>query len=218
MLITAKDMYGTAVEASDGRAGTLYDLLFDDRSWKLRHLVVSTDRWFLGRQVLLDPEAVERTDWPERRLWVRFTKEQVRHSPSVDTDLPTARRASEAAAQVLVWEAYWANVLESPLEPPGDPHLRSTKMLTGLHLHCIDGPLGHVDDFLIDQQTWSVRDLVVDTRNWWPGKHVLLEPTLIESISWPDREIRLSLRREQVEDRPAYQHETPAQESVAGSV
>jgi hypothetical protein len=104
------------------------------------------------------------------------------------------------------------------MEPPSDPHLRSTKMLTGLHLHCIDGQLGHVDDFLIDQQTWSVRDLVVDTRNWWPGKHVLVEPALIESISWANREIRLSLRREEVEDRPAYQREMPAKETVAGSV
>ena len=196
----------------------LYDLLFDDRTWKVRHLVVSTERWFLGRQVLLDPELIEWADRPQRRLRVRLTREQVRHSPNVETDLPAARRASQAAAQVLVWEAYWANVLDTPMEPPGDPHLRSTKMLSGLHLHCIDGQLGHVDDFLIDPQTWSVRDLVVDTRNWWPGKHVLLEPTLIETISWPDREIRLSLRRDQVEHRPAYQHEAPAKEPLAESV
>jgi sporulation protein YlmC with PRC-barrel domain len=218
MLMVAKDMYGASVEGSDGRAGTLYDLLFDDRSWKLRHLVVSMDRWFLGRQVLLDPDMIEWAAWPEQRLRARLTKEQVQHSPGVDTDLPAARRASQAAAQVLVWEAYWANVLDTPMEPPGDPHLRSTKMLSGLHLHCIDGQLGHVDDFLIDPQTWSVQDLVVDTRNWWPGKHVLVEPTLIESISWADREIRLSLRREEVEDRPAYQHKTPADEPVAGGV
>ena len=87
-------------------------------------------------------------------------------------------------------------------------------MLAGLHLHCTNGQLGHVVDFLIDDQTWSVCDLVVDTRNWWPGKHVLIEPGLVASIDWEDREIRLSLPREHVEDRPAYQHGVPSEEPV----
>jgi uncharacterized protein YrrD len=99
----------------------------------------------------------------------------------------------------------------------GDRHLRSTKMLTGLHLHCTDGQLGHIEDFLIDPQTWSVVELAVDTRNWWPGKHVLIEPGLVESILWDDREIRLSLPRGQVEDRPAYQHEMPSHEPMVAT-
>jgi sporulation protein YlmC with PRC-barrel domain len=218
MLIAAKQMYGMPLEGSDGRVGSLYDLLFDDQSWKLRHLVVSVDRWFLGRQVLLDPEAVERIEWPQRRLRVRLTKDGVRHSPSVETDLPVARRESMAAAQVLVWEAYWTSILDTSPGIEGDAHLRSTKMLAGLHLHCTDGPLGHVEDFLIDDQPWSVRDLVVDTRNWWPGKRVRIEPALVESIDWDDREIRLSLPREQVEDRPAYEYAAPSNEPMVGAV
>jgi hypothetical protein len=210
-------MYGVRFEGIDGRVGVLYDLLFEDQGWSLRHFVVSLDRWFLGRQVLLDPEVIERREWPERRLRVRLTKEQVRHSPGADTDLPVARREAMAAAQVLVWEAYWTSILDNMPELEGDPHLRSTKMLTGLHLHCTDGPLGHVEDFLIDDQTWSVRELVVDTRNWWPGKRVLIEPRLVEAIDWDDREIRLLLPREEVEERPAYPQETPSEESIVGS-
>jgi hypothetical protein len=218
MLIACKNAYGTTLEESDGHVGTLYDILFNDLSWKLRHLVVGMDRWFLGRQVLLDPEVIQRADWPNRRLLVRLTKEQVRQSPSVESDLPVARRESLAAAQVLVWEAYLTSVLDASLEPRGDPHLRSTKMLTGLRLHCTNGQLGHIADFLIDDQTWSVGDLVVDTRNWWPGKHVLVESSLVESIDWDNREVRLSLPREQVEDRPAFEHAAPSDESLVGSV
>lgn len=214
MFIVAKQMYGTPLQGSDGRVGALYDLLFDDQSWKLRHLVVSLDRWFLGRQVLLGPEVVERAEWLDRRLRVGLTKEQVRHSPNVETDLPVARRQSAAAAQVLVWEAYWTSVLDTSPDAQGDPHLRSTKMLTGLHIHGADGQLGHVQDFLIDDETWSVRDLVVDTRDWWPGKRVLIEPALVESIDWDARQIHLSLPRDQIEHRPAYQHEMPPKEPV----
>jgi hypothetical protein len=216
MHIAAKRMYGTSLVESDGRGGTLYDLLFDDQTWKLRHLVVAMDRWLLSQQVLLDPAVVQRVDWPNRRLEVRLTKEQVRRSPGVETDLPAARQEVQQVAQVLLWEAYWTSILETLPKFEGDPHLRSTKMLAGLRLHCTNGELGHVVDFLIDDQSWSVCDLVVDTRNWWPGKRVLIEPRLVQSIDWDEREIRLSLPREQVEDRPAYQHETPSDEPLVG--
>ena len=50
------------------------------------------------------------------------------------------------AAQVLVWEAYWTGVLDGAgEEEEGDSHLRSTKVLNGLHIHCADGMFGHVE-------------------------------------------------------------------------
>ena len=218
MFIVAKHIYGTALEGSDGRVGTLYDLLFDDQSWKLRHLVVSTGRWFRGLQVLVDPEVIERTDWPERHLQVRLTREQARQSPNADADLPVARRQIlEAVTQALVSEAYWAKIPDLSSEFEGDPHLHSTKMLTGLHIHCTDGQLGHVEDFVIDDETWRVADLVVDTRNWWPGKRVLVEPTLVKSIDWDDRGIRLTRSREQIEHWPAYKGKLPTEERMLGN-
>jgi hypothetical protein len=218
MFIVAKDMYGTTLEGADGRVGSLYDILFDDQSWRIRHFVIALDHWFLGRQVLIDPDAIQGAEWPERRLHVRLSKDEARNSPGVDTDLPVARRELLAADQMLIWEAYWTHVLDAAPDTSGDAHLRSTKMLMGIRLHCTNGQLGHVADFLIDDQTWSVRDLVVDTRNWWPGKHVLIEPGLVEGIDWDRREIRLSLPREQVEQRPAYQHGEQPESQLVGSV
>ena len=102
--------------------------------------------------------------------------------PGPDTDLPVARRKARQAAQVLVWEAYWTGVLDNPVGvEEGDSHLRSTKVLNGLHIHCTNGMFGHVDDFVFDDETWTIRYLVVETRNWWPGKHVLVEPSSIRS-------------------------------------
>jgi sporulation protein YlmC with PRC-barrel domain len=216
MLIHAKQMHGTSLEGTDGRVGTLYDILFDDQSWRIRHFVVSTDRWFRGRQVLLEPDVVEGVDWVDRRLQVRLTREEVRQSPSADTDLPVARHQIVEGAQILVWEAYWTGVLSASRENEGNPHLRSTRMLTGLRIHCSDGPLGHVADFVVDDENWTVSELVVATRNWWPSKHVLVEPTLVESIHWNDREIWLSLPRDQLEHRPAYEHDKTSRLTPAG--
>jgi sporulation protein YlmC with PRC-barrel domain len=217
MFIVTKDMFGTRLEGIDGRVGTLYDVLFDDQSWKVRHLIVSTERWFHGRRVLLEPEMVEGTDWSGRSGVARLTKEQVRQCPSVDTELPAARHKPPESAQVLVSEAYWIGALSASSGVQGDPHLRSTRLLAGLHIHCPDGRLGHVEDFVVDDQTWSVRYLVVDTRNWWPGKRVLIEPPFVTSIRWRDREIHLALTREQIERRPAYEGTLPFEEPVLGT-
>jgi uncharacterized protein YrrD len=218
MFTAAKHMYGASLEGADGRAGTLYDVLFDDQSWRVRYLVISTERWFRGRQVLVEPKAVQQAEWPEQRLSVSLTKEQVRRSPRADTDLPVARRRANEAARMLVWEAYWAGLPDVSEKIEGDPHLRSTKVLSGLHIHCSDGLLGHIDDFIVDDETWRVRYLVVETRNWWPGKHVLVELNWIESIRWEDGEVYLTHSREEVLSRPAYDGTVPAEPSMAGSV
>ncbi len=129
-----------------------------------------------------------------------------------------ARRKARQAAQVLVWEAYWTGVLDNPVAvEEGDSHLRSTKVLNGLHIHCTDGIFGHVDDFIFDDETWTIRHLVVETRNWWPGKHVLVEPSSIRSIRWEDGEIYLSLTREEVLNRPAYEGSMPSEQAMAES-
>jgi len=214
MSITAKHAYGASIEGIDGRAGTLYDVLFDDQSWRVRHLVVSTERWFHGRQVLIEPAVVDRADWSEQRVSVRLTKEQVRQSPPAQTDLPLARRNDQEAARMLVWEAYWLGIPDMPAAARGDPHLRSTKVLVGLHIHCADGPLGHVDDFIIDDETWRIRYLVVETRNWWPGKRVLVELNWIESIRWEDGQVYLTLSRDEVLGRPAFEGSAPSEQSL----
>jgi len=70
-----------------------------------------------------------------------------------------------------------------------DPHLRSTRQVTGYHIHATDGELGHVEDFIVDDENWAVRFLVVDTRNWLPGKKVLLSPQWIERVEWADSSV-----------------------------
>lgn len=218
MLIAAKHMYGTPLEATDGTVGTLYDVLFDDQSWTLRHLVATTDRWFFGEQVLLDLADLDRADWSEPRLWLRLTKDQVRECPTIKSDRDLANQPAIEAALMLVSEAYSTNIVDAEVDTGSEPHLCSTKMLTGMHIQCADShSLGHVEDFLVDDQTWCVRDLVIDTRNWLPGKRVLIEPALVKSIDWEDREIFLFQPRDQIEHRPAYEHERTSDEPMVGT-
>jgi hypothetical protein len=89
-----------------------------------------------------------------------------------------------------------------------DPHLRSSHQVTGHHIEATDGEIGHVDDFIIDDETWAIRYLVVDTRNWWPGKKVLISPKWIEKVSWSDSKVYINLSREQIRNSPEYHEQS----------
>ena len=57
-----------------------------------------------------------------------------------------------------------------------DPHLRSAREVTGYHIQAVDGGIGHVQDFIVDDEDWGIRYMLVDTRNWLPGESVLVSP------------------------------------------
>jgi hypothetical protein len=86
----------------------------------------------------------------------------------------------------------------------GDPHLRSVAEVSGYGIHAIDGDIGHLDRFLIDDQDWTIRYLVVDTATWWLGKHVLVAPAAIKGISWTERFLRLDLTCYKIKGSPVW--------------
>jgi sporulation protein YlmC with PRC-barrel domain len=92
-------------------------------------------------------------------------------------------------------------------EPPGDPHLRSAEEVTGYHICGSDGEIGHVADFIVDDETWAIRYLVVDTSNWWFGKKVLVAPGWAYSISFAKSLVYVNLTKEQIKNSPAWNPE-----------
>lgn len=86
----------------------------------------------------------------------------------------------------------------------GDPHLHSTHEVTGYAIQARDGEIGHVEDFIVDDETWAMRYMVVDTRNWWPGKQVLVTPEWLSDISWSDRHVNVDLEREVIKSGPEF--------------
>lgn len=89
-------------------------------------------------------------------------------------------------------------------EESWDPHLRSTGDVTGHHIQALDGEIGHVEDFIIDDETWTIRYLVVDTKNWWPGKKVLVSPQWIDNVSWNESKVFVDLPRKEIRQGPEY--------------
>jgi sporulation protein YlmC with PRC-barrel domain len=233
MLLVVSALKGYAIEASDGRLGTVSDFLFDDVTWKVRWLVVDTGAWLTGHKVLVHPSAIGQMDNDRRRLPVALTKAQVEASPDILQDQPVSRQMEDHLYDYYGWDPRWGGssyfgtnpgAIASPLSPPpyfggaavreaagddpraddGDPHLRSIAVVTGYHIHASDGEIGHVENFLVDDARWDVRYLIIDTRNWWPGQHVLISPYAVQDISWPDHQIRLDVARDQVKASPPW--------------
>jgi hypothetical protein len=85
-----------------------------------------------------------------------------------------------------------------------DQHLRSCNAVMSYHIHATDGDIGHVKGLLVDDESWAIRYLIVDTSNWWLGHQMLIAPEWIEDVSWPDSSISVNLTRRAVQDAPPY--------------
>ncbi len=233
MLIVGSALKGYAIEANDGRIGTVKTFLFDDATWKIRWLVVDAGHWLTDRQLLIQPSAIGKPDYEMRLLPVDLTKAQVEASPDIRQDQPVTMQMENETHGYYGWnpgrgpDFYGAGLIgfgtdggfetsseiaERPRDSDtlqlgsedGDPHLRSMTALRGYHIHATDGSIGHVEDFMVDDASWAVSYLIVDTRNWWPGAHVLMSPYAVRSIEWGDHEIRLNVSREQVKASPPW--------------
>jgi sporulation protein YlmC with PRC-barrel domain len=107
MIHEAKQFEGYEISARDGVLGTVKDLYFDDQSWTLRYFVVATGTWLSGRQVLLSAPRLIAKPAGARTLAIDATQEQVRNSPSIDTDRPVSRQQEQAMHDHFGWPYYW---------------------------------------------------------------------------------------------------------------
>ncbi|HUK33890.1 MAG TPA: PRC-barrel domain-containing protein [Vicinamibacterales bacterium] len=76
--------------------------------------------------------------------------------------------------------------------------LHKFSKISGFHIHAVDGEIGHVDDFLLDESTWGLRYLVVDTSNWIGGKRVLVSPQVVSGVDLERERIDVAMTREQI--------------------
>jgi hypothetical protein len=90
-----------------------------------------------------------------------------------------------------------------------DSHLRSSEAVTGYNIEAADGEIGHVNGFVVDDEAWAIRYIEVATRNWWPGKKVLVSPAWIERVSWPESKVYVGLSREGIKNGPEYVESMP---------
>lgn len=243
MLRKVKDLQGYSLQATDGELGKVKDVFFDDEKWAIRYLVVETGSWLNSRRVLISPYSIAGIDADDALITVRLTQDQVKNSPDIDTHQPVSRQMEGDFSSYYGLGNYWlgpelwgagmrpmpgdgAAALGSPAparaeallqqvsDNPEDYHLRSADNVEGHHIQGTDEEIGHVEDFVFDDETWALRYFVVDTRNWWPGgRKVLVAVHWIDRIDWAESLVYVNLTRERIRNSPELDPNRPLERS-----
>lgn len=224
MLRSLKDLEQYTLYATDGEIGTVVNFLLDDESWTVRYLVAEANVTSGGRDVLITPIAFREVEWETRCFRLALTRDMVRNSPGIDTNQPVSRQHEldyyryfgyphywggsgiwgSGTYPALLAAGRWAEMEAAPADRPADRHLRSVSEIRGYHVQGSDESIGHIEDVIVDDETWEVRYLVVDTSNLWFGRKVLVEPRWARRVSWEEGKVYFDLTRKAIHDSPTW--------------
>jgi hypothetical protein len=219
MTYNIKYLYGSTLIALDGDIGQVKDFYFDDTAWAIRYLVADTGSWLRGKQVLLTPHTFGHWDREGKALSINLTRRRIENSPSIELHKPVSRQYEIEYYRYYGWLPYWNPeamdalggfpVVSAPAQdrittrrlPPHreDQHLRSTLAVTGYAIHAVDGEIGSVSGFLVDDKSWAVRDLVVNTGHWFSRKEVSIAASKVARISYEDSQVFVSLSKSAIQ-------------------
>jgi hypothetical protein len=222
MLQRITQLYDDTIGALDGDVGHVEDMYFDDRSWAVRYLVTDTGSWLAGRKVLISPHAFRGLDHHGKRMVVQLTRKQIEECPPVEDHKPVSRQYEERYHLHYGFPFYWEGdglwgmsgypvsslpaqdlaeripAASPDLTAADDPHLRSTQAVNGYQIMASDGTIGHVCDFIMDDQAWAIRQLVVKIGGWLSGTKVVIDTAIVESISYTQSLIHARATREDI--------------------
>ncbi len=235
MLYDLRDLFEYAVQGKDEELGHVHDFYFHDQRWEALYLIIDTGPWFLGEKTLAAIEGVEMPIQEDQLLPVDMTKEEVQGSPSIDVTQPISERQLAELHAHYNWAHLGGPIVQPPLAyvPPGalaepeikppaapaedtqqpepTPYLRSAREVMGYHVHARDGEIGHLESFLVNPQDWYLRYAIIDTRNWLPGRKVLVSPVWIEEIRWAEQTVYVELKKETIKNSPEYDPTQPVE-------
>lgn len=229
---SAKELKNYVLRAKDGEIGRCKDFLFDDRYWFVRYLVADTRKWLPGRKVLVPPNALNPPLAENKVMPVAYAKEEIRNSPPLEADEPVSRKYEKKWFDYYRLPYYWVGpggvgtvpnpvplrdspvplaeeVTPKPAEEPNPEkvHAWSADEVIGYRVGAVDDDIGHVEDLLVDDGDWKIAYFVIDTRNWLPGRKVILPPSLVAQISWPAETVQFDRSRKEIENAPPYDPE-----------
>lgn len=232
MLIKSKALKGYKLQSLDGEIGKVEQFYFDDHHWTIRYMIANTGGWLMDWQVLISPYSLMSVNYEERFISINLTKKKIEESPLLESDKPVSMQYEEQYYQYYGQPLYWGGSFMWGASPyiqndiylssfensegqkkaeenltkqhSWDPHLRSTDTVRGYKIRGTDGDIGHIDDFVIDDKNWAIRYLIIDTKDLWPAKKVLISPKWIERIDWTHSVAFVNVSCEDIMKSPEY--------------
>ncbi len=231
MLRNLNEIIGYTLQATDGDIGRCEDFLFDDQFWIVRYMLADTNTWLPGaKKTLISPNSVGNPDCETTHLPIALSRELIKNSPLLDEHQPVSREYEANFFDYYGYDYYWmgaeqrrsytdpiasaklsAEVSIADSEEINDAlsieegHLRSAKEVQGFSIKSLDGDIGHVDGFILNDVNWTIEYLIVDTRNWLPSsRNVLISPNWLSSVNWVEKSVCVGLTSEQITNSPKF--------------
>lgn len=232
MLRSLTSLTGYAIRATDGGVGQVEEVYFDDQHWTIRYLVVETGVWLdrrvlitpisimradwerraidvaLTTQQVKDSPSVDLHQPVSRRYeseyfaYFGYTPYWGGPGTWAAASYPGAFADGALAAARAKANAEHAAAFEPGQGHERDSHLHSSTDVKGYHIKALDGEIGHIDDFVVDDRSWVIRFIEVDTSNWIGGTSVLVPRETLRDVNWVDRTLGVALTRQQIERSP----------------
>lgn len=224
MLHSLNELSNYHVTATDGDIGYCKDFLFNDEQWNLHYMLVDTHRWLPGGQkVLLSTSVIDKIDPKNRIISIKIPRSDIENSPSLPTNEPISR-AYEKTYQCYFDYAYFkvgpnpldsyfmgthierVKIVAAPTEPESEKnHEHSVHSVEDYDMQTSDKRHGHIVDFIVNEQDWSVLYLAVDVKHWLLNSEtVLLPPDKLDTVSWPEQKVFIHLPANDIEKLPVY--------------
>jgi len=173
----------------------------------------------MGRLVLLTPHSFGKLDRDEKTLHVKLHKKKIQDSPSIESHKPVSRQYETDYYAYYGWPAYWDGSamwgiggypvilppskkemeLQKKFHHRDDKHLRSMQEVIGYNIQSVDGEIGHVSSFLVDDRSWAIHELVIETGHWFSGKEILIPTGKVKRISYEEAKVFVSLTKADIQ-------------------
>jgi hypothetical protein len=226
MLHSTEELRGYTIHATDGEIGSVHSCYFDFKTWFIRYFVVKKDNWLRHRKVLLAPTALGSPNCETKHIPVALTTKQIMKGPSIDNHKPISHQIRRKLHKFDNWSPIWWRRALHPMsyakeiaklldknqysEDEEDTKnenlsLRSTSEIIGYNIHTTDDGIGHLDDFVVDDQMWSIQYLVASIEN----HKVIISSLWVDNIDWLHNIVSVKLDRTSIITTPHYNFKLP---------
>jgi hypothetical protein len=220
-LKSTQELYGCKLAVLDGDIGPIRDFYLDDNIWVIRYAIADAEPWLTGRLVLISPYAFDKLDQGDKTLHLNLRKMQIRDSPSIESHKPISRQYEAEYYRYYGWPPYWVGdamwgVSSYPTFVPtardkaeeqrlyyhrDDKHLQSAQEITGYPVEAADGEIGHVTGFLLDDRSWAIRELMVETGLWNSGREIRISTDKVNWISYNEPRVHVGLSKAEMRSK-----------------
>jgi hypothetical protein len=232
MLRSIQDLSECSVSCPDGDLGKVDQIYFDVRRWRVRYLVIDTSAWGYGQKIWVPPCCIHQVDFNSKVVRLNLVQQKMLASPAIDMQEPISRLQEGKLVNYYGCKPYWeethaqcaSRYPSGAIDPTacGEPQgrerrtlhtnafnsnvqLLSTRQASGYTIEAVDGPVGHIRDFVFEDDTWLIRYLTIDTHEWWQSENEVLLPTeSIDSIASAGFTISTILGRDAIQNSPVY--------------